>query len=357
MNEPLISVIVPVYKVEAFLEQCVASVLGQDYREVELLLVDDGSPDSSGRICDALALKDKRVKVFHKANAGPSAARNLALDSAGGEFIFFLDADDLVLPGAFTTLVSNCLSTGADIAIGSFARFSDGVQAAQPAPAFPGARRLSRGDIADYAFSYLRAPNRNILFAYSWGRVFRAEIIRRHALRFDVSLHTFEDVAFNFDFLMHAAAVSYLPDLVYRHRIYDTFSSATMNIRSGAKRMFGYRTAIQSVAEFLDAAAPGATVTAATGHAKVSLTIIQLVRICGQLDAANREAVYELIREIVGDPAFQAELRYYSPSGKDSRLLPLLMRLRLYRLIATVCRYKAIKRYRKGGEACPAPEY
>lgn len=91
---PLISVIIPIYKVEAYLHQCVDSVLNQTYQNLEIILVDDGSPDNCPKICDEYAVKDKRVKVIHKINGGLSDARNAGLNASTGEFILFLDSDD-----------------------------------------------------------------------------------------------------------------------------------------------------------------------------------------------------------------------------------------------------------------------
>lgn len=93
-KEPIISVIVPVYKAEKYLHKCVDSLLEQTFTDFEILLVDDGSPDKSGEICDEYAEKDSRIRVFHKENGGVSSARNLALDNAKGEFVMFLDSDD-----------------------------------------------------------------------------------------------------------------------------------------------------------------------------------------------------------------------------------------------------------------------
>lgn len=94
MDEPLISVIVPVYKVEKYLYNCIDSVINQSYKNWELILVDDGSPDNCPQICDEYASKDKRIKVIHKINGGLSSARNVGLDIAKGEFVGFLDSDD-----------------------------------------------------------------------------------------------------------------------------------------------------------------------------------------------------------------------------------------------------------------------
>ena len=92
----LISVIVPVYNVEKYLDKCIQSILGQTYSNIELLLIDDGSTDSSGAICDKYVTQDSRVRVFHKSNEGVSAARNWGLDNAKGEWIAFVDADDWI---------------------------------------------------------------------------------------------------------------------------------------------------------------------------------------------------------------------------------------------------------------------
>ena len=95
---PLISVIVPIYQVEAYLEECIDSILNQTYRQLEIILIDDGSPDRCGEICDRYARQDHRIKVIHQPNAGLSAARNAGMDNATGEYISFIDSDDYIAP-------------------------------------------------------------------------------------------------------------------------------------------------------------------------------------------------------------------------------------------------------------------
>lgn len=98
MKEELISVIVPIYKVEKYLKQCIDSIIAQTYKNIEIILVDDGSPDCSGEICDEYAKKDERIKVIHKKNGGLSDARNKGISEATGEYIAFIDSDDYVEP-------------------------------------------------------------------------------------------------------------------------------------------------------------------------------------------------------------------------------------------------------------------
>ena len=115
MNDSKISVIVPVYKVERFLPKCLDSILSQTYRDLEVILVDDGSPDNCGAICDAYAAKDDRIKVIHQQNAGVSAARNAGLDAAAGEYIGFADPDDRLETDMYEYLLSLAEKTGADV--------------------------------------------------------------------------------------------------------------------------------------------------------------------------------------------------------------------------------------------------
>ncbi len=98
MKNPAVSVIVPVYNVEPYLARCLDSILAQTFTDFELLLIDDGSPDRCGEICDEYPGKDNRVRVFHQPNAGVSCARNKGLDVAKGHYVVFVDSDDYVLP-------------------------------------------------------------------------------------------------------------------------------------------------------------------------------------------------------------------------------------------------------------------
>lgn len=120
---PQISVIVPVYNVEEYIHRCVDSILNQTFRDIELILVDDGSPDNCGVICDEYARKDSRVTVIHQENGGLSAARNAGIAAAGGEYFCFVDSDDVIHPDCLRILMTCIKNTGAEIALGRFDRF------------------------------------------------------------------------------------------------------------------------------------------------------------------------------------------------------------------------------------------
>lgn len=117
MNEPLVSVIVPIYNVEPYLDRCIRSIVDQTYRNLEIILVDDGSPDGSPEICDLWAKSDSRIRVIHKENGGLSSARNAGLDLCDGVYIGFVDSDDWVEPEMYETLLRACLDNDSMLAV------------------------------------------------------------------------------------------------------------------------------------------------------------------------------------------------------------------------------------------------
>lgn len=117
---PLVSVIVPVYKVEPYLRRCIDSIIGQTYRNLEIILIDDGSPDNCGAICDEYVLRDSRIKVIHKENGGLSSARNAGLDIATGKYIGFVDSDDYIASQMYERLVITIIANDADIVFCSY---------------------------------------------------------------------------------------------------------------------------------------------------------------------------------------------------------------------------------------------
>ena len=117
MEQPKISIIVPIYKAEPYLRQCLDSITAQTYQNLEIILVDDGSPDGCGGICDAYGAKDSRIRVIHQPNRGVAAARNAGLVTATGEWIGWVDADDWIDADLFSYLLSNALNEQADVCI------------------------------------------------------------------------------------------------------------------------------------------------------------------------------------------------------------------------------------------------
>ena len=160
-----ISVIVPIYKTQKYLHKCVDSILAQTHRNLEVILVDDGSPDSCGTICDTYAQTDPRVVVIHKKNGGLSAARNAGMAVAKGRFLMFVDSDDLLPPDSVQTLLDLALSEDAELVIGAHDRFEETMP--PPAKTSPSHQCLSSTEAMADMF-------RNGCSA--WARLYRKEI-------------------------------------------------------------------------------------------------------------------------------------------------------------------------------------
>ena len=125
-KEDLISIVIPVYKVEKYLEKCIQSVINQTYENLQIILVDDGSPDNCGKICDEYAKKDHRIEVIHKSNGGLSDARNKGLEIAKGEYIGFVDSDDYIEADMYEVLYNLLKQYNADVSICNFYTVSQG---------------------------------------------------------------------------------------------------------------------------------------------------------------------------------------------------------------------------------------
>lgn len=204
-----ISIIVPVYNAEKYLDECVRSILNSSYTDIELILVDDGSSDNSGAICDKYSLIDQRVKVFHKSNGGVGSARNMGIDNATGKWIAFVDSDDWV---RIDYLESLLLHTGDDVDL---------------VISFPEVfLKNSNYKIECYSECLINRNNFGQMFASNdlqehtspWGKLFRASIIRNNNIRFDEKMSFGEDTVFLYMFLIYADCIYISTEIGYCYR-------------------------------------------------------------------------------------------------------------------------------------------
>ena len=208
----IISIIVPVYNAERTLCECVDSILVQTYPYFELLLIDDGSKDKSGTICDAYAEKDSRVRVFHKSNGGVSSARNLGIDNIGGGYLTFVDSDDIVKPQYLEHLYLGSMNGKADYVVGGyqmFGIFSDCIAYQDRQYEGIQIKECLHQHIAEFPFT---GP---------WTKLFRAEIIHKYHIRFDTCMACAEDSCFNKDYLLYTEYISLVGYSEYCYRCED----------------------------------------------------------------------------------------------------------------------------------------
>ena len=207
--KPFVSIIVPVYNAENYINRCVDSILNQEYEHFELLLIDDGSTDSSPAILDHYAALDSRVRVIHQENAGVSAARNCALDLAKGDYLQFLDSDDWITPDATKLLVRTATEHNCDLVIADFYRVTK-------------QRLAQKGDIEtdevmdrqEYASHMIENPA-DFYYGVLWNKLYRRSIIEEHHLRMDPSISWCEDFIFNLEYIGYAERFCALQAPIY----------------------------------------------------------------------------------------------------------------------------------------------
>lgn len=219
-----VSVIIPVYKVEAYLAECVDSVLNQDYRDFEVILVDDGSPDRCGDICDGYAARDSRVTVIHQENGGLSEARNAGVRMASGEYVVFLDSDDFWDdPTALGRIAARAYRTGADILNYSFAKYREdtGVQESYfgHVPEMP--------PMNQYADQLRYLTENGLYIACAWNKMIRRSLLSD--LPFAKGVYC-EDIEWCLKLLLRAKSVDYVPECFIRYR--QRSGSITHNVNS-----------------------------------------------------------------------------------------------------------------------------
>ncbi len=208
MPNHLVSVIIPVYNVQDYLIRCVESILNQSYRNIEIILVDDGSTDNSPVLCDGLAKRDNRITVLHQANAGVSAARNAGIDIAEGDFVAFVDSDDFAQPDMLETMISG-FSDGVDIVRCAYRKYFDD---------------KSTADVTDARETILESQDYlNIMFSDEalnsncWCKMYRKSVI--DGIRFPISYKVGEDNYFNYQVVKNANKVHVCSKIVYNYYI------------------------------------------------------------------------------------------------------------------------------------------
>lgn len=213
---PVVSIIVPVFNTGQYLSQCIESILSQSYCSFELLLIDDGSTDESGAICDEYAKKDSRIRVFHKENGGVSSARNFGLDNAIGEWIYFVDSDDAILPDGLQTLV-NAIGDKVDIVLGGYLRIScDGTVLSS----IPDQTRMVLSKKESLKTIYEPYSIVYPYLGYMCIRLFRNKIIQKNHLRFDTSIAIKEDTLFTVQYICRSNGITHFDSSpVYRYQM------------------------------------------------------------------------------------------------------------------------------------------
>lgn len=315
---PKISIIVPVYKVEQYLPKCIDSILAQTYHNWELLLIDDGSPDNSGRICDEYAQKEERIRVFHKENGGVSSARNLGVDNAIGEWITFIDSDDYIQPGFLEGLY-------APIVQGEEVDFVHG-----------GCVNVKNGEIVsiNQSYEYYVGADKNILFQKLRGltvsKLFRLETVKLWSdgqpLRFDEKMRIAEDMAFTLDYALYVKRYALVPEKGYCYRI-DNMQGATKS-----KKVEKYDTALHSFQHLYNSITTFITkcnISIEIANIRLTHLAYQLQNVCLSL-YHNKHSRTDRIKHLKSDLTEEYLLLLNKGKGVKSKLFLLVAKKQIY---------------------------
>lgn len=221
-DDILVSIIVPVYNAEKYIDQCVSSILNQTYRNIEVVLVDDGSPDNCPQICDNWSLKDRRIKVVHKKNGGLSDARNYGLDMANGQFVTFTDSDDIIECTMIEDMLNLHFQYDADIVCCESLFYENGSE--KIIPHYHVDKEITQITPIDF----LRGLLHITIDCSVCNKLFRKELIDNH--RFQVGKYN-EDILFLFD-LVYSKAIIHTNKGYYKYRITEGSITHTFNEKS-----------------------------------------------------------------------------------------------------------------------------
>lgn len=208
MNK-LVSIIIPVYNTEKFLGECLESIIKQNYKNIEIILIDDGSTDSSGKICMEYMEKDSRIIVIRQKNSGVSCARNRGLEIANGEFVLFVDSDDFVQKNYVKELYDKIQKY--DIAICGIGRFING----KKKNSFLEQQEMNRDDLI------IQTLESKFIGGYPVNKIFKKSIIDRFNIKFNENIHIGEDMIWILEYLNHCEKGIYISEILYYYRLND----------------------------------------------------------------------------------------------------------------------------------------
>lgn len=213
MKSNLISILMPVYNGQEYLEETVLSILNQSYKEFELIIIDDGSSDNTKAICDNLEKVDKRIKIIHKKNTGVSHTRNVALDNASGEYIAFIDSDDSVYKDYLKILLSSMEKSNGQLAVCGFKerKISANGQVEELSRVFCPKEVIAMEDMKDLIMDFGNSGLLNPL----WNKLYSREIIEKNNIRFKEDVETGEDFIFNLQYFRKIKNICFSKEELY----------------------------------------------------------------------------------------------------------------------------------------------
>ena len=241
-DDLLISVIIPVYNAEKYLEQCLNSIKNQTYKNFEVIIVNDGSQDNTDSICKKFAQSDSRFRYFSKENGGVSSARNFGLDNANGHYITFIDGDDWVEHNHLEILIKSITENNSDIAICSYKEFDNNIDTYYTIVYTKQEKNLlnfEKMNRDDFLIIFPKLMSINVCFNNAVAKLFRKELVNN--LRFDTSIKYGEDLDFYFSLYLNVESISYVDELTYVYRIHGDSTTSNFNQEHAEQEFFIFK--------------------------------------------------------------------------------------------------------------------
>lgn len=326
----LVSVIVPVYRTRRYLTECVHSITNQSYRNIEVILVDDGSPDDSGELCDELALEDNRIKVIHKENGGLSDARNAGMDIATGVYMLFCDSDDWMESNIIEIAVNKSKKFDTQMVIwGYSADFANADGIITKSNLCKTDKTLEMNHTIDFSDRAIQG-----LLGYAWNKLYIRSVINDHELRFEKGISLVEDILFNAKVIEQCDKIVFLDEIGthYMQRgittlgnaFYPNYAELILQAIDAKQTIFEHFGCSQeSVKSIISDYAMMAI--------KVGILSITKNQILSKQEKAKR------IKTISIDDSMKELLRIAKPQTLKEKVLLTALKLKAFMLIASVC--------------------
>ncbi|MED5076040.1 glycosyltransferase [Geobacillus stearothermophilus] len=339
-SDCVVSIIVPVYNAEAYLRDCVDSILSQTYKNIEVILVNDGSTDKSGMICDEYKGIDYRVKVIHQENSGPSVARNTGIDAATGTYIQFVDADDKVDPDMTRKLVEAMEQReNIQLVVCGFNE-TDGFMVSRNVPFIEGV--YSKKEFLSF-FGRLYS-----FIGYLWNKLYDTEFIRKFRIYFRENIDLGEDLLFNLEYLEVCNQIAIIKDQLYGYLVQQNSNSLTKIYRNNLLDI--QQMLLQRMREFLIKNGKY------TEENKIFIEMLYASSIISYLDSLfhidNHLGSYDRkkqIQEIIDSEIVIKNINYFYRGSIQQQLIGFLIRYRMSSLIYCFFKIKNILRYKTKG--------
>lgn len=355
LTTDIISVIIPLYNAERYIVFALESIYAQTYLNFEIIVIDDGSTDKGGAICQQFAKEKGKLRFFSQDNRGVGPTRNVGIREAGGEFLLFLDADDFLAEDALEALLQCQRKTNADLVIGGYdSVFEDG-KLKLHRELVPQSGDQSCGDYclmnkreaAEFAADFEAYPKNHHIMSFCWGRLFKSRIFKENGLNCNEKTWFADDSLLMLEYVTYVRRMAILKKTCLFYREHDTSVSISTRITDGEPILRDSEFLFNAVVRFLTENQLCNEITAQERAAwkVVGNIVIKMVKSSRHVNGQNNRDILREVTTIANSSFAQKLLSLYHPRPGNSKLIPFLMRIRASRLLLWACRRRAFRRY------------